>query len=114
MSGQGNAPGPVRAAGAATRAEGQAAAQAAEAVGAPGQGIRPDDRALLAAAGWRLDEDPEGLLPGLRAFLLDLDGTVYLDESWIEGAREFLARLTATGRRWCFDQQLLQKRPRLY
>lgn len=118
MSGQGNAPTPARAAGqAAARADGQAAAQAAQAEGAAtaaGQGIRPDDRALLAAGGWRLDEDPEGLLPGLRAFLLDLDGTVYLDESWIEGAREFLARLTATGRRWCFLTNNSSKSARAY
>lgn len=65
-------------------------------------GAQSDARAVLRAQGYRLDEDPDGLLPGLRAFLLDLDGTVYLDESWIDGAREFLARLTATGRRWCF------------
>ena len=37
-----------------------------------------------------------------RLFLLDLDGTVYLGDSWIAGAREFLGAVTASGRRFAF------------
>lgn len=37
-----------------------------------------------------------------RLFLLDLDGTVYLGERWIDGAREFLNAVTASGRRFAF------------
>ena len=35
-------------------------------------------------------------------FLLDLDGTLYLDEQLFDGAREFLATLRAQGRRYLF------------
>ena len=38
----------------------------------------------------------------IRSFLLDLDGTLYLGKNWIPGAREFLARVTETGRQYCF------------
>lgn len=41
-------------------------------------------------------------LAGLRYFMLDLDGTVYLGSNPIEGAREFLRFLTESGRRRLF------------
>jgi HAD superfamily hydrolase (TIGR01450 family) len=37
-----------------------------------------------------------------RAFLLDMDGTIYVDEKLVPGAREFLARLDASGKRYLF------------
>ena len=46
--------------------------------------------------------DPEGILPRIRNFCLDMDGTIYLDSVWIDGAKEFLAALTASGRKYCF------------
>lgn len=53
-------------------------------------------------ARYPVNRDPCGILPQIRCFALDLDGTVYLEERWIPGAREFLARLAETGRRYCF------------
>ena len=49
-----------------------------------------------------VNRDPEGLLKKIRYFCLDMDGTVYLDSTWIDGATDFLAALTATGRKFCF------------
>jgi len=37
-----------------------------------------------------------------RGFIFDLDGTVYLGERLLPGAREVIAALRATGRRVCF------------
>lgn len=46
--------------------------------------------------------DREGLIPNIQNFALDMDGTVYLDETWIDGAKEFLSRIEQTGRKYCF------------
>ena len=51
---------------------------------------------------YKVNRDPEGMLKKIRCFLLDMDGTVYLDTTWIDGATDFLAALTATGRKYCF------------
>lgn len=37
-----------------------------------------------------------------KLFLLDMDGTVYLGKDWISGAREFLDKITASGRQYAF------------
>lgn len=50
----------------------------------------------------RINEDRGGLLQGVDCFLLDLDGTVYLEDSWIPGAVDFLKALEAGGRRYFF------------
>lgn len=46
--------------------------------------------------------DPAGILQGIRCFALDMDGTVYLGERWIQGALEFLRAVEASGRRYVF------------
>lgn len=38
----------------------------------------------------------------IECFALDMDGTVYLGERWIPGARDFLKAVAASGRRYCF------------
>ena len=42
---------------------------------------------------YRVNCDPEGIIPRIRNFCLDMDGTVYLDNLWIDGAKDFLAKL---------------------
>lgn len=42
------------------------------------------------------------MLTGSELFLLDMDGTIYLGESLIEGAREFLDLLERQGKSYCF------------
>ena len=44
---------------------------------------------------YRVNCDPEGIIPRIRNFCLDMDGTVYLDNLWIDGAKDFLAKLAA-------------------
>ena len=50
----------------------------------------------------QINQDKNGILAEIRCFALDMDGTVYLGEQWIEGAREFLHRIEETGRRYVF------------
>ena len=38
----------------------------------------------------KTDTDKKGLLKKISCFALDMDGTVYLGEKWIEGASDFL------------------------
>lgn len=51
---------------------------------------------------YSVNKDNTGLLKRLTTFCLDLDGTLYLDETWIDGARDFLDALEAKGKRYCF------------
>ena len=50
----------------------------------------------------RVNIDPNGILSTIDCFALDMDGTVYLGENWIDGALDFLQKLEDTGRRYCF------------
>jgi len=43
-----------------------------------------------------------GLLNHITCYALDMDGTIYLDDTWIDGAREFLAALDAAGKQYVF------------
>ena len=49
-----------------------------------------------------VNEDKEGILSQVECFALDMDGTIYLGEKWIDGAHEFLDRIEASGRRYVF------------
>lgn len=49
-----------------------------------------------------VNEDKEGILSQVECFALDMDGTIYLGEKWIDGAREFLDRIEASGRQYVF------------
>lgn len=49
-----------------------------------------------------------------KLFLLDLDGTVYLGERWINGAREFLAAVESTGRQYAFVTNNASKNTNAY
>ena len=51
---------------------------------------------------YRVNQDDKGILAGIKCFAFDLDGTVYYDETWIDGARELFEKLEAAGRRYCF------------
>ncbi|MCI2049229.1 MAG: HAD-IIA family hydrolase [Lachnospiraceae bacterium] len=69
------------------------------------------------AAGKLLPEvnaDPEHLLDGIRVFALDMDGTVYLGEKWIDGAVDFLRHIEESGRRFYFLTNNSSKAPASY
>lgn len=58
--------------------------------------------------------DVDGLIPNIQNFALDMDGTVYLEETWIDGAKEFLSRIEQTGRKYCFMTNNSSKNAEVY
>lgn len=50
----------------------------------------------------RVNEDTEGILSQVECFALDMDGTIYLGEKWIDGARQFLSTIEESGRNYVF------------
>lgn len=63
---------------------------------------------------YRVNQDPERIIPKIRNFCLDMDGTVYLDTMWIDGAKDFLAALEASGRKYCFMTNNSSKSASIY
>lgn len=61
-----------------------------------------------------VNEDREGILKEAECFALDMDGTIYLGEKWIDGAKEFLARIEAAGKRYIFLTNNSSKNPHVY
>lgn len=49
-----------------------------------------------------INKDDEKILSQVECFALDMDGTIYLGEQWIDGAREFLAKIEESGRSYVF------------
>ena len=66
------------------------------------------------AAVLNINADPENILPGIRVFALDMDGTIYLGEKWIDGAKRFLERITESGRSFIFLTNNSSKDPSTY
>lgn len=63
---------------------------------------------------YQVNQDPNKIISKIRSFALDMDGTVYLDETWIDGAKEFLARIEQTGRSYCFMTNNSSKNAEVY
>lgn len=61
-----------------------------------------------------VNEDKEGILAEAECFALDMDGTVYLGEQWIEGAGAFFKALQATGKKYMFLTNNSSKNPQVY
>ncbi len=61
-----------------------------------------------------INEDREAVLAKTDCFALDMDGTIYLGEQWIDGAREFLERIEATGRNYVFVTNNSSKNAAVY
>lgn len=61
-----------------------------------------------------VNQDPEHIISHIKGFALDMDGTVYLDETWIEGAMDFLSRIEQTGRKYCFMTNNSSKNAQVY
>ena len=60
------------------------------------------------------DRDEKGTLKGINCFALDMDGTVYLGEHWIEGARDFLHAIERAGKKYVFLTNNSSKNPKAY
>lgn len=61
-----------------------------------------------------INEDRDNLLAQVTCFALDMDGTIYLGERWIDGAREFLERIEASGRSYVFVTNNSSKNAAVY
>ncbi|NLL77101.1 MAG: HAD-IIA family hydrolase [Clostridiales bacterium] len=61
-----------------------------------------------------VNTDKEGILSEIEYFALDMDGTVYLGEKWIEGAEDFLKRIEASGRNYVFLTNNSSKNAEVY
>lgn len=62
----------------------------------------------------KLNEDREGILSRVTCFALDMDGTIYLGEKWIDGAKEFLEQIEASGRSYVFVTNNSSKNAAVY
>ncbi len=61
-----------------------------------------------------INQDEQGILSQIRCFALDMDGTIYLGEQWIDGAVEFLHRIEETGRNYVFVTNNSSKNASVY
>lgn len=61
-----------------------------------------------------VDTDPCRILEKIRVFVLDMDGTIYLGDQWIDGAKDFLNRIRETGRSFIFLTNNSSKDPLTY
>ncbi|MDE6183933.1 MAG: HAD-IIA family hydrolase, partial [Lachnospiraceae bacterium] len=61
-----------------------------------------------------IDEDKQSILKNINCFALDMDGTIYLGDKWIEGAKEFLRAVEREGKRYVFLTNNSSKNPRAY
>lgn len=62
----------------------------------------------------KVDIDESRILKGIDYFALDMDGTIYLGQKWIEGAKEFLVKLEEAGKQYVFLTNNSSKSPAVY
>lgn len=60
------------------------------------------------------NQDPEHILEQIKCFALDMDGTIYLGDRWIDGAVEFLRRVEESGRSYVFVTNNSSKNASVY
>lgn len=60
------------------------------------------------------DEDRSQRLKDITCFALDMDGTIYLGERWIDGAKEFLKAVETAGKQYIFLTNNSSKGPENY
>ena len=61
-----------------------------------------------------VNRDENDILQEIRCFALDMDGTVYLGERWIDGAPAFLHKIEETGRNYVFVTNNSSKNAAVY
>ena len=61
-----------------------------------------------------INTDENGILKEIQCFALDMDGTIYLGEQWIEGAQEFLRKVEEAGKQYVFLTNNSSKNPGVY
>ncbi len=61
-----------------------------------------------------VNQDKNNVIDDVRVFALDMDGTIYLGEKWIEGAQDFLHKIEESGRDYIFLTNNSSKNPQVY
>lgn len=61
-----------------------------------------------------INQDQDNILSEVKCFALDMDGTIYLGEQWIDGALQFLHRIEETGRNYVFVTNNSSKNAAVY
>lgn len=61
-----------------------------------------------------INSDASNILNKIKCFALDMDGTIYLGQEWIEGAREFLSAVIDSGRDYVFVTNNSSKNAKVY
>lgn len=61
-----------------------------------------------------VNSDIENKLKNITCYALDMDGTIYLGEQWIDGAREFLEAVERVGKSYVFLTNNSSKGPENY
>lgn len=61
-----------------------------------------------------INRDDKGILKEIDCFALDMDGTIYLGEQWIDGAQEFLKAVERAGKKYVFLTNNSSKNPAVY
>ncbi len=61
-----------------------------------------------------INVDKEQILKKIDCFALDMDGTVYLGEKWIDGAQDFLNAVEKKGKKYVFLTNNSSKNPQAY
>lgn len=62
----------------------------------------------------QVNTDNKRILKDIQCFALDMDGTIYLGERWIEGARDFLRAVEEKGKKYVFLTNNSSKNPQAY
>lgn len=62
----------------------------------------------------QVNVDKNQILKNIYCFALDMDGTIYLGERWIEGARDFMHAVEESGRKYVFLTNNSSKNPQTY
>lgn len=58
--------------------------------------------------------DSKQIIKQIDCFALDMDGTIYLGEKWIEGAMDFLRAVERAGKKYIFLTNNSSKNPQMY
>ncbi len=61
-----------------------------------------------------IDRDEQSILKKINCFALDMDGTIYLGNRWIDGARDFLEAVEKAGKQYVFLTNNSSKNPQAY
>lgn len=61
-----------------------------------------------------VNRDDKGILKEMDCFALDMDGTIYLGDQWIDGAQNFLSAVERAGKKYVFLTNNSSKNPDVY